>query len=318
MDFLQHYLPASPWNKMARPAPASRPAASRTRFHSLAGCRWEGAIELQEFQAGALGSPDTRFQGQHDDFEVDSRQLAAANLELQQTDKLTTEAGVRLNLFITTTITLCSPALPEMMALPVFDGSCRYFRPEDRSDSFNNLNLTWASPTRPARDSPSSAGWQVPTGRHRMSYTACSGNSKLKMSPSSCRALNWVCAVTRVTGAEATPPRNGAAIVKDSDGFLVNDGETSHRGIEWQLSYAISRDGNWLPAVAGPFIATATAVPLTALPSTATIWIRRPAIRAMHDCSTNLRQTTAEPERVYLGSYLDAGNTAIRATICST
>jgi len=99
-------------------------------------------------------------------------------------------------------------------------------------------------------------------------------------------------------------------ILKDSDGFLVNDGETSHRGIEWQLGYKLNAD--WQIATAGAWAKHlySNSSPLNGVSVNGNDIDTAPRYQG----SAQLRyqpseRITAEVEWLYLGRYfLDAAN----------
>ena len=323
MDFLQHFLPGQPRERNGQTSAGIQ--ASRQQSLDSSSTLWLGAdmewasMRVEEFQANVLGSPDNvRYQGQHYDFGVDSRQLAAfANLELQQTDELTAEAGARLETihYDYNNLMLSGTSRDDGSACNSSDGNCRYFRPEDRSDSFNNLNLHLG-----------------------ISYQASQGLALFSRLASAYRApqVNELYRLQREQQIEDVKPvqlqsvelglrynqgnlgaevnlyamNKEQVILKDSDGFLVNDGETSHRGIEWQLSYAISRD--WQLAISGSWavhrysnssLLNGTAVNGNDMDTAPR---HQGNARLLYQPSAG---TTAELEWVYLGSYyLDAGN----------
>ena len=323
MDFLQHYLPGQPREQNGQTSAGIQ--ASRQQSLSSISTLWLGAdmewasMRVEEFQAGALGSPDNvRFQGQHYDFEVDSRQLAAfANLELQQTEQLTTEAGVRLETirYDYNNLMLSGTSRDDGSACNSTDGSCRYFRPEDRSDSFNNLNLhlgiSYQTSPALALYSRLASAYRAPQVNEL--YRLQREQQIEDVKPVQLQGVELGLRYNQGNlGAELNlyAMNKEQVIVKDSDGFLVNDGETSHRGIEWQLSYAISRD--WQLATSGSWAVHRykNSSPLNGTAVDGNDMDTAPR----HQGSTRLLYqpsavTTAELEWVYLGSYyLDAGN----------
>jgi iron complex outermembrane receptor protein len=149
MTFLQHYLPGQPEEKNGQTS-AGVQSSYQTSL-STDTTLWLGtdvewaSMWVEEFQADALGvANNVRFQGQHYDFDVDSQQIALfANLEWQVSDQLTTEMGLRyeyLNYDYENNM-LSGTTRDDGSACNSADGSCRYYRPEDRSDSADNVNF---------------------------------------------------------------------------------------------------------------------------------------------------------------------------------
>ncbi|MDG1819791.1 MAG: TonB-dependent receptor [Porticoccaceae bacterium] len=262
MTFLQHYLPGQAEEKNGQTSAGIQ--SSHKQYLNADTSLWLGAdIEwgsmwVEEFQANALGTADNvRYQGQHYDFEVDSQQFAAfANLESAVSSKLTAEAGVRLETinYDYQNNMLAGTTRDDGSACNSSDGSCRYFRPEDRSDSNDNLNLHLGvnyqiSPALSAYSRVASA-YRAPqiNELYRLQKEQQINDIKpvqLKSFEAGLRFYN------DALSAELNFYRMNKkqVILKDSDGFLVNDGETTHRGVEWQLGYALN--SNWQIATAG-------------------------------------------------------------------
>ena len=149
MTFLQHYLPGQAEEKNGQTSAGIQ--SSHKQYLNADTSLWLGAdIEwasmwVEEFQANALGTADNvRYLGQHYDFEVDSQQLAAfANLESNLSSKLTAEAGLRIEYinYDYQNNMLAGTSRDDGSACNSSDGSCRYFRPADRSDSNDNFNF---------------------------------------------------------------------------------------------------------------------------------------------------------------------------------
>ena len=262
MTFLQHYLPGQPVEKNGQIS-----AGMQSSYQADIGdsaTLWLGAelewasMWVEEFQANALGIPNNvRFQGQHYDFDVDSQQLALfANAEWQTSERLTTEAGLRweyLNYDYHNNM-LAGSRRDDGSPCASADGSCRYYRPEDRSDSNDQINLHLGVEYR---FNANLSGYARVASAYRAPqineiYRLQVEQSVADIQPEELRSIE--------AGLRFYQQRFSAefnvysmdkeqVIIKDSDGFLVSDGETSHRGIEWQLGYALNQD--WRIATAG-------------------------------------------------------------------
>ena len=256
MTFLQHYLPGKAQEKNGQTSAGFQSTYQTQRINSVnlwLGMDLEFAdMFVQEFQANPLGAPDNvRFQGQHYDFEVNSRQVALfANSEWVPTQSLTVEAGLRYesihydyqnNMISGSTRddgTLCSSDT----------GSCRYYRPEDRSDSNDNLNYQLGLLYSPF-DKVSSFI------RIASAYRAPQINELYRLQKEqeiaviSSEQVNSIEAGIRYQVSSLFSELSfynmdkDQVIVKDSNSFVVNDGKTSHRGVEWQLNYQANE--NW-------------------------------------------------------------------------
>ena len=323
MTFLQHYLPGKPQEKNGQTSGGIQSSLKQTLDNKTN--LWLGVdIELasmwvEEFQANPLGSPDSvRFQGQHYDFEVDSQQLASfANLEYQVNSKLITEAGVRIEYinYDYQNNMLSGTSRDNGDSCNSDDGSCRYFRPADRSDSVDNYNFQLG------------ANYQLNPqlslySRIASAYRAAQINELYRLQKEQTisdikpeqldsievglrfykNALSAELNLYRMTKKQV--------ILKDSDGFVVNDGETSHRGIEWQLGYTLSP--TWQIATAGAWSKHLyiKSSPLNGVAVNGNDIDTAPRSQgSVHLRYQPSEQTSAELEWLYLSSYfLDADN----------
>lgn len=319
MNFLQHYLPGKPREKNGQTSGGVQSSLKKSLDNKIN--LWLGAdlewanMWVDEFQANSLGSADNvRYQGQHYDFEVDSQQIAAfANLERPVNDKLSLEAGLRIetihydyqnNMLSGTSRDNGSPCNSS-------DGSCRYFRPADRSDSIDNYNFQMGvkyqlNPQLSVYSRIASA-YRAPQINELYRLQKEQQITDIKS-----EQLESVEAGMRFTKNALSAEFNlyrmnkQQVIIKDSDGFVVNDGETSHRGIEWQLGYALAPE--WQIATAGAWAAhTYVGSGLLSGNDIDTAPRHQGSAHLLYQPS---EQTSAELEWLYLGSYfLDAENT---------
>ena len=264
MTFLQHYLPGQAEEKNGQTSAgiqSSYQTSLATDVSLWLGTDVEWAsMWVKEFQANALGvANNVRFQGQHYDFDVDSQQIALfANLEWQLSDQLTTEMGLRyeyLNYDYQNNM-LSGTTRDDGSACNSADGSCRYYRPDNRSDSTNNLNFHLGADY-------SFSNTLSAYARLASAYRAPQINEIYRLqreqvvSDIQPEELDSIEVGLRYGQDRLAAELNiysmdkEQVIIKDSSGFVVSNGETSHRGIELQLSYAINpawqiaAAGNW-------------------------------------------------------------------------
>ena len=252
MTFLQHYLPGQAQEKNGQSS-----VGIQTSYQLDADDKavWIGAdlewadMWVKEFQANPLGTPDNvRFQGQHYDFEVQSQQYSLfANGEWQASEKLTLEAGLRFesltydyqnNMIDGSTRddgSLCNSST----------GSCRYFRPSDRSDTSDDVNYQIGAHYELAASTGAffrlASAYRAPqiNELYRLQKEQEIAEVKPEQVDSIEAGLRYQ---TAKWFAELSLYRmdKDQVIVKDSDSFIVNDGETQHHGIEWQLRHQLS------------------------------------------------------------------------------
>ena len=261
MTFLQHYLPGQAEEQNGQ---SSAGLQTSYQMDSDNATIWLGAdlewadMWVKESQANILGTADNvRFQGQHYDFEVKSQQYSVfSNAEWQVSDKLLLEAGLRYesltydyqnNMIVGSTRddgTLCKSST----------GSCRYFRPADRSDRTDDLNYQIG--THYAFTGSAGAFLRISSA-----YRAPQINELYRLQkeqeiadvrPEQLDSIEaGVRYKTEQWFAEVSLYKmdKDQVIVKDSDSFIVNDGETTHHGVEWQLRHKLS--DNWQLSSAG-------------------------------------------------------------------
>ena len=261
MTFLQHYLPGQAEEQNGQ---SSAGLQTSYQMDSDNATIWFGAdlewadMWVKESQANILGTADNvRFQGQHYDFEVKSQQFSVfSNAEWQVSDKLVLEAGLRYesltydyqnNMIVGSTRddgTLCKSST----------GSCRYFRPADRSDRTNDLNYQigthYAFTDSAGAFLRISSAYRAPqiNELYRLQKEQEIADVRPEQLDSIEAGLRYQ---TAQWFAEVSLYKmdKDQVIVKDSDSFIVNDGETTHHGVEWQLRHKLS--DNWQLSTAG-------------------------------------------------------------------
>ena len=257
MTFLQHYLPGQ---ARERNGQTSAGLQSAYQFRRGASAKiWIGVdIELanmmvQEFQESALGSPDNvRFQGQHFDFEVDSSQLGIFNnYELNLSDRLTLETGFRFESlrYDYTNKMISGSTRDDGRPCASQTGSCLYFRPESQVDTTENFNYQLGA----FYDIDRNTGIFV---RFSNAYRAPQINELYRLQKEQETAVIRSEEIDSIesgvryqsdkiwTEISVYSMKKDQVIVKDSAGFLVNDGQTDHEGIEWQTRLQVS--DNWM------------------------------------------------------------------------
>ena len=261
MTFLQHYLPGQAEEQNGQ---SSAGLQTSYQMDSDNATVWFGAdlewadMWVKESQANILGTADNaRFQGQHYDFEVKSQQYSVfSNAEWQVSDRLVLEAGLRYEslTYDYQNNMIVGSARDDGTLCKSSSGSCRYFRPADRSDRTDDLNYQIG--THYAFTDSAGAFLRISSA-----YRAPQINELYRLQKEQEIAdvrpeqLDSIEAGLRYqTGqwfAEASFYKmdKDQVIVKDSDSFIVNDGETTHHGVEWQLRHKLSN--NWQLSTAG-------------------------------------------------------------------
>ena len=257
MTFLQHYLPGQAQERNGQTSTGVQSAyqfrqGDNTKIWVGVDVEWAN-MWVQEFQDNVLGTPDNvRFQGKHYDFEVDSSQLGIFNnYEWNPSKRLTVEAGFRIE-------SLRYDYKNKMISGSTRDdgkpcasqsGSCRYFRPENQVDTTENFNYQLGA----YYDVNIDTGVFV---RFSNAYRAPQINELYRLQKEQETSIIKSEEIDSIeSGVRYQSNRlwseisiyfmdKDQVIVKDSAGFLVNDGKTDHEGIEWQTRFQMS--DNWM------------------------------------------------------------------------
>ena len=261
MTFLQHYLPGQAEEKNGQTS-----AGIQTSYQITDDLKtlWMGIdvewadMWVKEFQENILGVADNvRFQGQHYDFDVKSQQYALfVNSEWQASDKMTVEMGLRyesLNYDYKNNM-ITGSSRDDGSLCNSTSGSCRYFRPADRSDTTDNLNVQigvlyslGATLDVYVRAANAFRAPQI-NELYRLQKEQSISVIKPEQVDSLESGLRYQ--MENLTAQLSIySMKKEQVIVKDSDSYVVNDGRTRHKGIEWQLGYQMS--DNWQIATAG-------------------------------------------------------------------
>jgi outer membrane receptor protein involved in Fe transport len=258
MAFIQHYLPGQAIEENGHKSAGVSGVYNQSLSDSVQ--LWLGMdlevadIWVKETQENPdTGWGDVRYQGVHYDFAVESLQAALfANLEWQLTESVTLESGLRFeqlrydydNQMLSGSSrddgSACAP-------------SCRYYRPDDRTDSFDNLSghlgvhieldQNWSMYGRLA------SAYRAPQIGER--YRLLNGQSVDQFEDKSLQSLEWglrYFAEGLAAELSAYTMRKDDVILKASNNQTVGDGKTEHYGIEallaaklnkqWQLTLA--------------------------------------------------------------------------------
>jgi iron complex outermembrane receptor protein len=258
MDFLQHFLIGKPFEHNAQTSYLLSGSYSleladelRARFAFDAET---ARSELTEFQPGpatdgAPGANAIRPAGYHYDYAVKSATFgASAGLEYHILDSLTASAAVRIdrtnydydNRMIDGNTradgTSCGPT------------GCLYARPADRRDDFDNLaprvTLSWAMDPGQLLYVSASSGFRPPemteVYRLQRQQTAAGLDSERL----DAAELGWKYDRGGLSLAAALyDMKKKRVILRESNGFNVSNGSTSHRGFEYEAHFQASR---WL------------------------------------------------------------------------
>ena len=254
MEFLQHFLPGQPleenghyslglvskWNLKLNDA-----------VHLTTGVDLEYADSwLRQTQdmptQGSAFLQATIPQGTHYDYEVTSTAVGPyAHLQWQLSESLELGFGARLERveYRYDNLSLDGRTRDDGMACGF--GGCRYSRPGDRNDSFNNfspkLSLSYAPGENAMLYLNYSNGFRAPEITELYRLQRQQTVADLDSEEIDSLELGWrgrVGALSYDLAAFYMEKTN--VILRDVDFFNVADGETDHRGLEVQISWDIS------------------------------------------------------------------------------
>lgn len=242
MEFLQHYLP---WKSRE----INEHDSLGLQAHMTATTSWgnyisgieldstDGRLKQDQAQPFSPNQP----AGIHYDYDVDATNTAVfAQIEVNLADDLLLQGGLRLERTkydYDTQATAGSACAPEASA-------CRFYRPEDRSDSFTNLSsnlaLVW---TRGAHNFyvRSARGFRAPQATEL--YRLQSGQQVADIDSEEATSIDigW-----RFSNTQVSADISVYAIDKDEVIFLdrnrqsVSGASTRHRGVDIDLAWNIS------------------------------------------------------------------------------
>ena len=242
MEFLQHYLP---WKSRE----TNKHGSAGVQAHLRATTSWgeyitgieldstDGTLKQDQAQPFSPNQPE----GIHYDYQVDATNIAAfVQAEVELSDDLLLQGGLRserTKYDYETRVTAGSACAPEASA-------CRFFRPEDRSDSFTNLStnvaLVWSQGAhnfyvRTAR------GFRAPQAAEL--YRLQSGQQVADIDSEEATSLDigWRFSNERIsTDISVYTIEKDEVIFLDRNRQSVSGASTRHRGIDLDLSWSIT------------------------------------------------------------------------------
>jgi iron complex outermembrane receptor protein len=258
MDFLQHFLVGKPLEHNAQ---TSYMVSGSYRLQLAGALRARFAFdaesarsELTEFQRGPAtdGAPAAnaiRPAGYHYDYTVDSATLgASAGLEYQPIESLTIAAALRLDRTGYDYDNHMIAGNSRDDGTPCGAAGCLYARPADRSDDFDNLapriTVSWAANPQNLFYLSASSGFRPPemTEVYRLQRQQTAAD--LDSEQLDAAELGWKFGTHNLSFSAALfDMKKDHVILRDSNGFNVSDGSTSHRGFEYETRW---RANAWL------------------------------------------------------------------------
>ncbi len=329
MDFLQHFLVGKPFEHNAQTSymvsgSYALPLTDRLRARFAFDAE-TAQSELTEFQPGPAtdGAPAAnaiRPAGFHYNYTVDSSTLgASASLEYHLLDNLTASAALRADRTNYDYDNRMIGGNTRDDGTSCGTTGCLYARPDDRSDAFDNLapriTLSWQMNIQNLLYASASSGFRPPEMTEvyrlqRQQTLADLDSEQLDAAELGWKFLGRNLAVT----AALYDMKKQHVILRDSNGFNVSNGSTSHRGFEYEAHFQAYR---WLQLYAAGTYARHEYTFSRAIEGGETIVAGNDvdtAPRHMHNAGVEASigpQWRVALDGNYVGSYfLDAANTA--------
>jgi len=250
MEFLQHFLIGKPLESNGQTSFAlsggiARPINSQLRFHT--GIDLEVAdADLLEFQAnpttdGAPAANAIRPAGKHYDYSVDGRTAGGfATLDWTPSDRWRFGAALRLeNTHYDYDNHMIAGNTAEN-GVPCTLGGCLYSRPADRKDSFTNVapkvDASYQIAARQRVYASAARGFRPPEMTELYRLQRQQSFADLDSERLDSIELGWLGSLDEFSWTLAAYSiEKDNVILRDANAFNVSDGQTSHRGFEYEL-----------------------------------------------------------------------------------
>ena len=252
MDFLQHFLIGKPLEHNAQTSALVNASwlwpITTTLRARLAADAELARSELTEFQRapatdGAPAANAIRPAGFHYDYVVDSNTLGASlGLEWKLLESLTAAAAVRLDRTVYDYDNRMLAGNTRDDGTPCGANGCLYARPADRRDPFDNVaprvTLSWQAGPRTLLYASASRGFRPPEMTEMYRLQRQQTVADLDSEQLDAAELGWKFhAHDLVLAASVYAMNKRHVILRDSNGFNVGNGSTSHRGLEYEAQW---------------------------------------------------------------------------------
>ena len=263
MDFLQHFLLGQPVEKNGQESAGLMSTFTwdlpeRWSLATGVDLEWADSFLLEQQDGPTTeGSPAQnviRPAGRHYDYTVTSTVAAAyGQVEYALTDTLHVGAGARVERVNYDYDNRMIAGNTDENGVPCTPTGCLYSRPADREDTFTNvapkLSVRWEAREGVVLYANVSRGFRPPemTEVYRLQREQLVADLDSERIDSVELGVKAALDAWRFEVA-AFDMRKDEVILRDSNGFYVSDGRTSHEGLEYQASW---QPTDWLLAVVG-------------------------------------------------------------------
>ena len=316
MEFLQHFLPGQAIENNGHESIGLQSAWHSENWVVGADVEFTSGF-LEEYQpdvtdTGSAFLDETIPQGDHYDYDVDARTLAVFGeytQDLGATTRLSLGARYEQVKYDYENNMLSGRTRDDGTACGF--GGCRFSRPEDRSDTFVNfsprLNITHYLATDHQVYFQLSAGYRAPQATELYRLQGSQAVSNIDSEELNSIELGFRGARKDLSYDLSTYlMEKDNFIFRDSNRATVDNGETSHHGIELSLSYPFSQ------TLSGDFVATYAVHEYENNPALSATPVKGNDIDTAPRRSGSLRvnwqprnSINAELELIYLGQYFE-------------
>jgi outer membrane receptor protein involved in Fe transport len=258
MDFLQHFLIGKPLEHNAQTSYMLSGSYALQLTDGLR-ARWAfdaetARSELTEFQPrpatdGAPAANAIRPAGYHYDYAVESATLGASiGLEYHILDSLTASVALRLDRTNYDYDNRMIDGNTRADGTPCLATGCLYARPADRSDDFDNfarrITVSWALNPEHLVYLSASSGFRPPETTEVYRLQRQQTAAPLDSEQLDAAELGWKYDRGDLSVTAALyDMKKKHVILRESNGFNVSNGSTSHRGFEYEAHFQANR---WL------------------------------------------------------------------------
>lgn len=252
MEFLQHFLLGKPLEQngqtsLTATASLARRASAALEWRAGVDLEWSDT-ELEEFQSGPTleGSPAARAirpAGWHYDYTTEGRTAGVyAALEWRPVPRWRLGAAARADHTRYGYDNRMIAGNTDQNGVPCAFGGCLYSRPADRSDEFTNFTPKLDASFELSRAQRLYLGWVQGFRPPEMTemYRLQRQQSVADLDSERLDSLEagWLLdTATLDAGVSAFALEKRHLILRDSSAFNVNDGRTTHRGLEYEVSW---------------------------------------------------------------------------------
>lgn len=256
MQFLQHFLLGKPLERNAQDslglsATTQRPLSDSLRLRAGADLEWSDntLLEVQDGPTleGSAFARAIRPAGRHYDYRVQGNTAGAfVDLRWQFAPRWSAGAALRAEYTRYRYDNLMLDGNTDDAGRPCAFGGCLFSRPADRADDFDMLSprieLAFAPNTQQRVYLAAGRGFRPPEQTELYRLQRQQTRAALDSEELGSLELGWI-GNWRALRAElaAFSMQKRGLIIRDSNGFNIGDGRTSHAGVEYQLSALLPR-----------------------------------------------------------------------------